>query len=605
MSFDVKMPDGTIIQDVPDGTTKEQVMQKFARHKKVPKAELPGFFKRLLIGAGRGFTDVGEGLQQFFMTPGMGMGGAQVPTEILQKQKAAQEAFTQQAQAGRLEFEQTPVGQSQTSTFFGLIPTSAASVGRFIGNVAPFVVAPAAGATLPAKMAIGAATGGGIGGTSFVPEGGSRGRNIALGTALGGLIPPVLRAPVALIGAGKEIIRPFTQKGMETIGGRTLRRLATDPKKAMRRMRRAPERVPGSAPTAAEAARDVGLLTAEAGIRSTSPRFKIADASRNAARKALLDTVAKTKGAVDDAIKARDDAAIPLIEKARASGAKVDAKPIVDKIDEILASGAAKQTPVKTAMLSVKKALHNSKGGLETSVDSVYGVRRHIGDLMSGKLKGARSDARFAKKELIKIQELLDNQVGKVSPEFKPFLKIYSGKSTPIDRLKALQGVRDKTLTSGVDVTGENLLSQAKWTTVVTKALPELRKTLTPQQTKVLHRIGKDLDSAARVNAAGKSIGSNTFKNFTTANLLGTMFKGRGLSNPIVATLMRPLNFIFKVNDEQMMNIMVDAMLDPKMARTLMMKATPKTSSEFAKFVKDSLSGIAPRAAAVQSTREK
>jgi hypothetical protein len=47
MPFDVEMPDGTVIQDVPDGTTKEQVLAKYNAMKgtaaQVPDVRTEGF----------------------------------------------------------------------------------------------------------------------------------------------------------------------------------------------------------------------------------------------------------------------------------------------------------------------------------------------------------------------------------------------------------------------------------------------------------------------------------------------------------------------------------------------------------------------------------
>lgn len=59
MPFDVLMPDGTLIQDIPDGTTKEQIKAKWDRRNSVPEKKLPLTSERVrsevegLIGIGR------------------------------------------------------------------------------------------------------------------------------------------------------------------------------------------------------------------------------------------------------------------------------------------------------------------------------------------------------------------------------------------------------------------------------------------------------------------------------------------------------------------------------------------------------------------------
>jgi len=125
-----------------------------------------GLGERMLIGAGRGFTDVGEGIKQLGLQAGEKVGLVDPSTVADFNQRAAQE---------RQLFGQSPVGR-----------TIGSKVGRFGGNVLPAFAIPGAAGGLLARVAGEAAIGGDIGATQFVPEGESRLSNIATGAATGG-----------------------------------------------------------------------------------------------------------------------------------------------------------------------------------------------------------------------------------------------------------------------------------------------------------------------------------------------------------------------------------------------------------------------------------
>jgi hypothetical protein len=75
-----------------------------------------------LVGLGRGFVDVGEGVKQLGFSALTGLG-------ITQKQAA--EDFTRNALRERQYYESTPYGQS-----------AAGRLGRVVANIAPYTVVP-------------------------------------------------------------------------------------------------------------------------------------------------------------------------------------------------------------------------------------------------------------------------------------------------------------------------------------------------------------------------------------------------------------------------------------------------------------------------------
>lgn len=147
--------------------------------------------ERALIGAGRGFTDVAEGVQQAGLEAQGLITGLGQPNPQLQQ-------FTQQAQQERQVFEETPVGQR-----------TASQAGRLAGNIAPFLAVPGTPATLPARIGTGAGIGTGIGATTFINEGESRKDKIFQGLAFGTLLPIGTEAGSRVLG---KIVNAATGK---------------------------------------------------------------------------------------------------------------------------------------------------------------------------------------------------------------------------------------------------------------------------------------------------------------------------------------------------------------------------------------------------------
>jgi hypothetical protein len=169
MSQFIEVP-GIGMVEFPDDMNDEQIASAIKTNiKQLQNASMPqpSFGEKALVGLGRGFTDVGEGLKQAYLAG----------TEKLGMQpKGTTEQYTKGREEERQFYSQTPIGQSTTG-----------KVGRFAGNVLPYLPMAANG------ILANAATGAGIGATSFVPEGESRLNNTIAGGIFGAAVPPVMR----------------------------------------------------------------------------------------------------------------------------------------------------------------------------------------------------------------------------------------------------------------------------------------------------------------------------------------------------------------------------------------------------------------------------
>lgn len=374
------------------------------------------------------------------------------------------------------------------------------------------------------------------------------------------------------IGGVKAAVQPFTRGGREVVAGRALRGMTTDPESALLNLEDPQQFVPGSEPTTGQVARDVGLASAERALRSTPSGARIAERGmkQNTARSILLSDLAGTADDIAAAKVAREAATDPLREAAFANAKPANAQAVTGKIDQILASPSGKGETVKRALTWLKNLI-----GEETDPRSLYELRKDIGYAMEGKLSGERADFALAKKQLMEVRSALDDVIDEAAPGFKNYLSEYRAQSKPINQMETLQDIQSRVVNPGADTAGYNLISQAKFFNVVQKNKAELSKVLSKDQMEVLQNISRDLDRGQFAESAGKAIGSNTFQNFSTAHVLGAIL-GRKLNNPFARTLTKPLAWLYQQPDEAVRELLVDAMLDPALARAMMHKATPK-----------------------------
>jgi len=99
---------------------------------------------------------------------------------------------------------------------------------------------------------------------------------------------------------------------------------------------------------------------------------------------------------------------------------------------------------------------------------------------------------------------------------------------------------------------------------------------LSKTQIALLQRVARDLDESSFERA--KQPGSNTFANFSIANILGNVV-GKQMIGNLPATMtkgIQSLDWLYRGPDDKIRELIVDAMLDPKMAARMMRSATSR-----------------------------
>jgi hypothetical protein len=136
-----------------------------------------------------------------------------------------------------------------------------------------------------------------------------------------------------------------------------------------------------------------------------------------------------------------------------------------------------------------------------------------------------------------------------------------------------------KSLNAGTDITGNNLMSQAKFGANLDRYGPLLERIFSPEHMQAMRQIQSDLDTQ-QLSTAAKALGSNTVQNLSAASLLSNVSKGIvPLDNPIVQNLMRPYSWLLKLPEQNIRDILTDAMLDPALALRLVQGVKPAGSA--------------------------
>ena len=421
-----------------------------------------------------------------------------------------------------------------------------------------------------------------------------------LGQALGALAGAttaggaVGSAPV-LARTTREIVRPFTEAGREVITGNVLRNLASDAEQAIKAGANYVPKIGGYTPTTAQATRDIGLINAETAIKGldvTGGRFATQALEANRAQMAILNRLAKDEDVLKSALTKREEVTSPLREQAFANST-VDpdtfqsaiALTVNKTIDDILASPVGKRQTVMSVMKDAKDDIARASTPAE-----LYEIRKDLRAAAQGLLDKSAKDGptsgayRAAKPQLESVIRAVDDAIEAGATGYKDYLSKYAASSRGIERLEAAQQFRGKVISTTPDPSRANdyLISQPAFTRAIRAAEKETE--LSSTQLAVLKRVAEDLDSGVLPRAT-KVAGSDTFKNMSTANVIGGMVGKQMFGDvpPVLQKVSAPMNWLYNGTDDAIRELLVNAMLDPKLAATLMKKASTTTVEPLSK----------------------
>jgi hypothetical protein len=408
------------------------------------------------------------------------------------------------------------------------------------------------------------------------------------GAMLAGMVAPggpKLSPTQRILEAPGAIVKPFTQTGREVIVGNVLNRLATNPEQAARNLQQAQPLVPGVRVTTAAGARDPGLAAAETAIRALDQSGAFPNVL-SANQQALLESFRKLGGRGGDVTQPgsipyaeakRAGITGPLRESAFANKQPVSVEPITNAISGIMANPATQRKTVDEAMGYVNNLLAKRIDPETGTIDpmALYSVRKDITDAMAGKLSGDLSNLRLAKGQMAELLPIIDNVIESGAPGFKNYMQKFEKSSSAIDQMKIMQGIEAQVTTGQPNLmTGEPVLAAGALRRQLASKAEEIGAQLSPAAQRRLDNIIDEINRGQAATAPGvKAPGSNTFQNMSMGNLIGRVFSESMADNTTLRTMTRPLDFLYKLPDQQIQQLLVEAMLDPKLAATMMGKA--------------------------------
>jgi hypothetical protein len=391
----------------------------------------------------------------------------------------------------------------------------------------------------------------------------------------------------------KRMVQPFTDPGREKIAGEVLTGLARNPSSAIQRGEAYQQKVPGYQPTTAQATKDLGLISAETPIKGLdmTGRFAEQQSTANQARMNIINRMAREAEDVTAAQARRNAITDPLRENAFAQSNvdPVTFKSAIDlivgrQVNSILNSPQGKRSTVQAV---VKDAYQDVRRA--NTPQDLYEIRKDLRAMERGLLdksgQGGPSSSAYkvSRKELNDIIKSVDDVIESAAPGYQDYLRKYASMSKGIESMGAAQDFRSRVISTIPDPQnpGSFILSQPSFARAIRAAKEGKNfEGLSKAQVAVLEKIAKDLDEGV-LNRATKMPGSDTFKNMSTANVIGGII-GKQIFGEVPSVLQKvaaPMNWLYNGTDDKIRELLVSAMLDPKLASRLMAKAS-ETSME-------------------------
>ncbi len=434
----------------------------------------------------------------------------------------------------------------------------------------------------PRAQTAAALTASGAGG--MLREGGAPPALQVGGAMLAGMVAPggpTLSSTQRALAAPSALIQPLSAEGRQIIAGNVLRSVTTDPERAIANLQQAQSTVPGLRVTTAAAARDPGLAGAETTLRSAlfDPTNQFGSVL-SANQQALLESFRRLSGrpgSIEAAEAKRASIAAPMRESAFANAQPVSVGPIAAAIQGITSNPATQRETVDQAMKYVTDLLAKRVDPETGTINpmALYSVRKDIGLAMSGKLSGDAANLKLAKGELKSLLPVIDAAIESGAPGFNRYMQQFEKSSSAIDQMRLLQGISDRVTTGQPNLmTGEPVLAAGALRRELKTKAEEIGAQLSPAAQRRLDNIINEINRGQAATAPGvRAPGSNTFQNLTMGNLIGRVFSESLADNTTLRTMTRPLDFLYKLPNQQIQQLLVEAMLDPKLAATMMSKA--------------------------------
>jgi hypothetical protein len=461
-----------------------------------------------------------------------------------------------------------------------LMKTKAGKAGAITGAVAgvlPIAFVPGAN-TLLGAGAVGAGMGLAAPATGW--------GDMALNTGAGGAGGVAGNLAGRAIGAGyglvKSTLMPFFKSGQQSIADDMLRAFTPDVQTAVGNIARdAGEIIPGSLPTAAEAAQTPGLAQLTKQVRQTpgiqaQADFVAREQANNAARVAAVRTVAGDPG--QRALLEADRGAVAdqLYGAARKAG--IDPAALTP---QALTDIAALQNRMPKEVIREAREIAKMRGEPmtdATSIDGMHWVKKALDGLIKKEAGPNGSSARL--ESYVGLKNDLVSTIESLSPKYASARATFEQMSKPINQMDVGQAVADKLIPAIRDFGGNANLRASGFAdamrngdVVAQRALDMPRATMADvlgdTHMATLNALGQDLARTQNATNLARAAGSDTIQNALSQNIIRNTLGPLGLppslaENTLLATLLRPAQFVGSLAEPQVMNRLGQTLLSPQ-----------------------------------------
>lgn len=571
--MDVTLPNGVVVRGIPEGTDKYAIMEKaiakglakpedFGQESADPSAGMSGLDK-FRAGWGKSVYDLGRGVGQM--------------TGLVSRQDVANSRE-----------RDAPLMQS------GLAKT-----GNIAGSVANFLPT----AFIPGANTVAGATAIGAGAGLLQPSvsTGETLLNTALGGALGGGSLLAARGAGALYRGGKAIVEPFLKGGQDRIAARALTAFAGGTDDAARAAQNiaqnASDVLPGMQPTTAELAQNAGLSQLERTLRN-NPELTQSFASRlSGNRNAILsavDDIAGDASRMNAATAARNTATEALYDTAKTAAVPVDdaltallRRPSMKKAWEVAANLASENGQgIPPIMDMLEQGINPAD--LKVDGNTLHYLKMAMDDLADNPMASGIGGNEV--RAINSTKNALIKWIGEKIPAYDSARTTYAAMSKPINQMEVGQALRDKLVPALADYGPSTRMrpesfaqalrnGDATAARTLGRSSASIKDIMTPEQMASLNQIGRQLSRRVAADEAGKAIGSNTGQNIVSQNFMRQLLGPLGLpestmqraaQSTIAQSVMRPMQFASVMGEQQVLQRLAEASLDPALAKKML-----------------------------------
>jgi hypothetical protein len=403
------------------------------------------------------------------------------------------------------------------------------------------------------------------------------------GAVIGAALPPALSAAGKVAGyagrAAGSLVKPFTASGQEELAGNIIKKFAEGGPTAVD----ARQIVPGSTPTLAEATGNAGIATLQRATRDLRPNaFAEREAANATARNAAFEDVAGDTGKLDFFRADRASVGSDLYKQALSADVSDSVTPYIKgQITQLLKRPSINDASKAAQKLALERG---EKPAAMGSLPALHDVKTVIDDRISEAVRrGAGGEAQALQATKDKLLDVME----KLSPDYATARQTYAEMSKPVNAMEVLQGLK---LT---DAQGNMTLAK------VQGALSNLEKaanapgannakSVSGEQMETLRAIRDDLLRQSNLSK-GKSIGSNTFQNIATDNILNSL-AGNTLSNVagklgIAGVAGQVGRLAYSGPNEAIRNRLADMMLQPELANAALNAPAQIKQNALSKFL--------------------